>query len=73
MSFLTDSELKARAAKWLEDEGFDVDRELVVDDVAGVADVGEEQSDQDDPYDVVVEKIANAVHLLFSSESDFLS
>ncbi len=34
MSFLTDSELKARAAKWLEDEGFDVDRELVVDDVA---------------------------------------
>ncbi len=34
MSFLTDSELKAKAAKWLEDEGFDVDRELVVDGVA---------------------------------------
>ena len=36
----------------------------------GVADVRDEQRDEDDPDDVVVEKIANAVHLLFSSEPE---
>lgn len=34
----------------------------------GVADVCDAERDEDEPDKVVVEKIANAVHLLFSSE-----